>query len=608
MFEVPDPATLAGMSEEELISALQAATREEAAAAARRLALVAETTARQTEDEDDVSAHQVIDGWALAQAQVSAACNLSAHAASKQMRIAMTLRDRLPRTAARFARGEISATVIDAISWRTHLVQDPEALACIDEGIAGEAHDYGARSEAKLIDAVDFWVEKFDPAARVRSKVAAKDIFIEFDDRDDPNGVCSFWGRLREPDKRIVEQQLLELAATVCPHDPRPLKELLATALVLRVANGPSLERIPCQCGDPACAGSGKDPRAAAVAIYVLAGQAPGAGQQTSDPDTGPTPTTGPNADAGPDGSSGGPGPAAPDPDGPDADEGETPEPPAEPGPTPANPAANAKPSEPATTPAGPAEPAAAVQPDQTPNPTPAEANPATPAAPTAPAASAQPAPAPSPSQNPLFTPASPAASAAPQFTPTSPGIMLGGGVIPADMLAELIAQGAKVRTLPDASALSCESRYRPSAALAAFVRMYQMTCAFPGCNKPAHRCDLDHLTPWPAGATHPGNLRPLCREHHLLKTFCGWNPVAHPDGRTTWTAPTGHTYTTIPGAAMLFPDRQIDTPIPRRRRISLLHDHRDAKMPTRKRTRAQDRAYRIKAARAQNTNDPPPF
>jgi hypothetical protein len=183
---------------------------------------------------------------------------------------------------------------------------------------------------------------------------------------------------------------------------------------------------------------------------------------------------------------------------------------------------------------------------------------------------------------------------------------MLGGGVIPADMLAELIAQGAKVRTLPDASALACESRYRPSAALAAFIRMYQMTCAFPGCNKPAHRCDLDHLTAWPAGATHPGNLRPLCREHHLLKTFCGWNPVAHPDGRTTWTAPTGHTYTTIAGAAMLFPDHQIDTPIPRRRHISLLHDHRDAKMPTRKRTRAQDRAYRIKAARAQNTNDPP--
>ncbi len=89
----------------QLISALTDATRGEAAMAARRLALVAEVTARQCDDEDDVIAHQVIDGWAFAKAQVSAACNLSPHAASTQMRIGVALRERLPRTAALFAVG-----------------------------------------------------------------------------------------------------------------------------------------------------------------------------------------------------------------------------------------------------------------------------------------------------------------------------------------------------------------------------------------------------------------------------------------------------------------------------------------------------------------------
>src|SRR5690349_24445728 len=112
------------MSDEALISALTAATRAEAMAAADRLALIAEVTARQCDSEDEVSACQVIDGWAYAKAQVSAACNVSAHAASTQMRIGVTLREGLPRTAALFATGSVSAKVIGEITWRTKLVTD----------------------------------------------------------------------------------------------------------------------------------------------------------------------------------------------------------------------------------------------------------------------------------------------------------------------------------------------------------------------------------------------------------------------------------------------------------------------------------------------------
>ena len=185
MFEVLDRVALAELSDEALISAVTAMTRTEAMAAAQRLALIGEVIARQCDDEDDTVAHQVIDGWAWAQAAVAAACNLNPYAASKQMRIAQALRDRLPRTAALFAKGVISATVIDAITWRTHLVVDEDALVLIDAAISGEAGEYGAHSEKQLIGAVDLWVEKFDPDAVVRSKRAAKDLYVEFDDKDD---------------------------------------------------------------------------------------------------------------------------------------------------------------------------------------------------------------------------------------------------------------------------------------------------------------------------------------------------------------------------------------------------------------------------------------
>ncbi|MCV7046380.1 DUF222 domain-containing protein [Mycobacterium frederiksbergense] len=537
MFDVLDRGALAGLSDEALISAVTTMTRTEARAAAQRLALIGEVIARQCDDEDDVVAHQVIDGWAWAQAAVSAACNLNPHAASKQMRIAQALRDRLPRTAALFAEGIISARVIDAITWRTHLVVDEDALGLIDTAISGEAGEYGAHSEKQLIGAVDLWVEKFDPDAVVRSTRNAKDLYVEFDDKDDPNGVASFWGRLRITDKKILEQRLNDLADTVCAGDPRKRGELRAAALAALGVVGPALERLTCECGDVNCSGSGKDPRAGVLTIYALTDQVPTASEDR------PRQTT--------------PGSAGT----PDSE------------------------SEPTATEAAPAKE------EQTPA---AESEPDAPAAHTEPAAHA--------ACNP------------------SPGVMLDGAIIPAAMLAELIAAGATIKPLAEIADLPAEPRYRPSTALTAFVRMRAMTCSFPGCNRAAHRCDLDHLTPWPAGATHPGNLGPLCRLHHLVKTFGGWTPTAQPDGTIRWTAPTGHRYQKAPGASILFPHWNIQTPIPRKRAITLINDtDRDTKMPVRQRTRAQDRAQRITTERTRNQlqrtleraasdSDPPPF
>jgi hypothetical protein len=97
--------------------------------------------------------------------------------------------------------------------------------------------------------------------------------------------------------------------------------------------------------------------------------------------------------------------------------------------------------------------------------------------------------------------------------------VIAGGGIVPTPLLAELIRLGARVRPVPNAADLGAEPRYRPSTKLARFVRNRDQTCTFPCCERPAERCDLDHTTPHgPGGLTHPGNIKALCRKHHLLK------------------------------------------------------------------------------------------
>jgi hypothetical protein len=201
----------------------------------------------------------------------------------------------------------------------------------------------------------------------------------------------------------------------------------------------------------------------------------------------------------------------------------------------------------------------------------------------------------------------------APVRTPV--GYILGGGAVPPAVLADLVARGAKIRTVASSTDLDGVPRYRPSTAIDEFVRMRAMICMFPGCDHPATACDIDHTIPWPAGPTHPGNLSPTCRKHHLLKTFYGgrdgWRDRQQPDGTIVWTAPTGHTYTSVPGSRILFPRRVTDTPLPNPPPDSADLDTgtppapgRGVMMPIRRRTRAQNQAQQISYERALNQAD----
>jgi hypothetical protein len=202
---------------------------------------------------------------------------------------------------------------------------------------------------------------------------------------------------------------------------------------------------------------------------------------------------------------------------------------------------------------------------------------------------------------------------------PPSTTVIAGGGVIPAALLTRLLAMRVAVRYLASGTTLPAEPGYRPSAALARFVRARDMTCRFPGCDHPAEYCDLDHTIPFGSGGpTHPSNLKTLCRKHHLLKTFWvgrgGWTDRQDPDGTVTWTSPARLRYQVPPASRLYFPDWNTRTPMPDATlgSTSDTGTGRGLAMPTRTITRARQYDQAILAERQRNRRvadeNPAPF
>jgi Domain of unknown function (DUF222) len=177
-------------------------------------------------------------------------------------------------------------------------------------------------------------------------------------------------------------------------------------------------------------------------------------------------------------------------------------------------------------------------------------------------------------------------------------------GIIPPELVTELV-KSSKLTPLVHPADAPPEPGYAPSAALADFVRCRDLTCRWPGCDRPAHECDLDHTIPHAdGGATHASNLKCYCRTHHLVKTFWGWRDQQLPDATVILTSPAGQTYVTTPGSALLFPSLCLSTggmPAPEADPPLDYCGERTAMMPKRHRTRAQNRAHRVATQRRHN-------
>jgi hypothetical protein len=89
---------------------------------------------------------------------------------------------------------------------------------------------------------------------------------------------------------------------------------------------------------------------------------------------------------------------------------------------------------------------------------------------------------------------------------------------------------------------------YQPPDPLRHIIKIRSRRCGFPGCRRPATRCDDDHTIPHHSGGrTCECNLHPLCRRHHQTKQAPGWRLDQPEPGVLIWTTPAGRTITVTP-------------------------------------------------------------
>jgi hypothetical protein len=87
---------------------------------------------------------------------------------------------------------------------------------------------------------------------------------------------------------------------------------------------------------------------------------------------------------------------------------------------------------------------------------------------------------------------------------------------------------------------------YRPTLQQRRFVQARDETCRAPGCNRPAYRCEIDHVRDWAKhGPTLVQNLCLLCKRHHRAKHVGGFKIQRFSHG-VRWRTPHGHHYVVL--------------------------------------------------------------
>jgi len=101
--------------------------------------------------------------------------------------------------------------------------------------------------------------------------------------------------------------------------------------------------------------------------------------------------------------------------------------------------------------------------------------------------------------------------------------------------------------------------KYKVPKALRTYLRVRDETCRFPGCNRAASGCEVDHIVAWAhQGETNWDNLQHLCTKHHKMKHETRWAITHHRNGTLTWQSPTAKHYMTHP-ATTIAPPGEVD-------------------------------------------------
>jgi hypothetical protein len=247
-------------------AAVGAWARVENAACARRLSAMADELEQMlAADGSDEREQWCLDNWDAVAASVAAAQNVSLGVAAHQLLVADALRQRLPRVAEVFAAGTINYRMVAAIVSRTRLIVDPDALGKVDTEVAAHVSSWGSLSVDKTQREIDYWVDRYDPAAVRRTEDRMRGRCIDVHQFDDGSGTASIEGLLLATDADALDQRLDAIARAVCDHDPRTLDQRRSDALG---AIGHGADQLSCQCGNPRCLAVDAQP--STVVVHVI--------------------------------------------------------------------------------------------------------------------------------------------------------------------------------------------------------------------------------------------------------------------------------------------------------------------------------------------------
>ena len=240
--------------------------RVENAACARRLSATADVLeARLAEDGSAERDQWCLDNWDAVAAEIAAAHGVSLGVASHQLMVAMALRERLPRVAEVFGAGRVGVGLVNTIVYRTALITDPQARAKVDGEVAAAVAGWGRLSATKVEQAIDYWVDRYDPDALRRMQTRARGRHVDWT-YSDGRGASTIEAVLFDHDAATLDKRLDAMARAVCDADGRTLDQRRADALGALAAGA---DELACTCERSDCPATGT--QASAVVINVIA-------------------------------------------------------------------------------------------------------------------------------------------------------------------------------------------------------------------------------------------------------------------------------------------------------------------------------------------------
>jgi hypothetical protein len=126
------------------------------------------------------------------------------------------------------------------------------------------------------------------------------------------------------------------------------------------------------------------------------------------------------------------------------------------------------------------------------------------------------------------------------------PAILDGYGPIDTETACRLTAHAPSFRPILTDPVTGAMLRYgrtarRIPADLAGWLRVRDGRCRFPGCEKRATGCDIDHTKAWEHnGCSDHDNTAHVCLKHHRVKHRTHWQMRQGHDGAIRWLSPAG--------------------------------------------------------------------